>query len=170
MPISSVSNPPEPIPMKHLSEHWTILFTNKLLSSIITQPPTFISTTSQVSNSQPVLYPYTFNIPTCAPLPSQLQNFDDTDYRYRPEKFLNDIKALIVYQLAPESTNSKQFWIGNIRRMALVATSFDGPASSWFIGLSEINSQDWSLFSTKFLKQFDSATIKFKFQADARNF
>ena len=53
--------------------------------------------------------------------------------------------------------------------MALVATSLDGPASSWFSSLFETDTQDWSIFSTKFLKRFDSSTIKIKAQAEARN-
>ena len=52
--------------------------------------------------------------------------------------------------------------------MALAETSLDGPASSWFNSLTEIDTQGWSIFSTKFLKHFDIATIKFKTQADAQ--
>ena len=53
--------------------------------------------------------------------------------------------------------------------MALVATSVHGPGSSWFSSLSETDPQDFSMFSTKCLKQIDSATIKFIAQAAARN-
>ena len=52
--------------------------------------------------------------------------------------------------------------------MAFFATSLDGPASSWFNSLSESDTQDWSNFSTMFLKQFDSATINFKDQVEAQ--
>ena len=52
--------------------------------------------------------------------------------------------------------------------MALVATCLDDPASSLFNSLSEIDTQDCSIFSTKFLKQFHSATIKFKAQPEAQ--
>ena len=99
----------------------------------------------------------------CAPLSSQLQTFDGTDYRYAPENFLNGLKARTIHQLGPEPTHSEQYRIWNIHRMALVATSLDGPSSSRFTSLSETDTQDWYIFfPTKFLKQFDSATIKFK--------
>ena len=52
--------------------------------------------------------------------------------------------------------------------MTLVATSSDGPASSSFNSLDETDTIDWYIFSTKFPKQFDSETGKFKAQAAAQ--
>ena len=152
MSTTSLSNPPEPLPMNPSSQHWTIPSTNTLPSSVISQPPTFLSLTSEVLNSQPIPPPYTFGIPTCAPLSSQLQTFDGTDYRYRPEIFLKGIEARTIYQLGREPTNSEQYRIWNSRRAAHVATFLDGPVSSWFKSLSETDTQDWSKFPTKFLK------------------
>ena len=82
---------------------------------------------------------------------------------------MNGIKARSVYQPGPEPTNSEQYRIWNIRRMVLVATSLDGSASSWFKSPSETDNQDWSKFSTKFLIKSDSATMKFKAQAETQN-
>ena len=48
MPITSLSDPPEPLPMNPPPEHWTMPSTNTLPSAVITQPPTFIAPTSQV--------------------------------------------------------------------------------------------------------------------------
>ena len=89
--------------------------------------------------------------------------------RYRPENFLNGIKARTMYQIGPILTNPEQYQIWSVRRMALVATSLDGPASSWFNSLSETDTHYWSNFSTKFRKQLDCATIKFKAQAEAQD-
>ena len=93
------------------SQHWTIPSTNTLPSSVITQSPTFISPTSQVSNFQPVPRPYTFSIPTCAPLSSHLQTFHATGYGHRPEIFLKAITARTIYQFGPKFTNSEQYRI-----------------------------------------------------------
>ena len=65
---------------------------------------------------------------------------------------------------------NKPYRIWNNRRMALVVTSLDGLASSWFFSLSETDIQDWCIFSAKFRKHFDRATIKFIAQAEAQNF
>ena len=84
MPNTSLSDPPEPLPMNPFSQHWTIPPTNTLPSSVITQPPTFIPPNFQVLNSQPIPHPYTSNILTCGPFSNQLQTFDRTDFQYRP--------------------------------------------------------------------------------------
>ena len=86
-PITALSNPPEPLPMNPPPEHWTIPSTKTQPSSVITQPPTFKPSTSQVSNVQAAPHPFTFRILTCAPFSGQLQTFGGTEYRYRPEKF-----------------------------------------------------------------------------------
>ena len=82
--------------MNLTSQHWIFTSRNTLLSSVITQPPTFLPPASHVSNFQQIPHPYTFNTPTCAPLPSEVQNIDGTDYRYRLESFLNGVKARTV--------------------------------------------------------------------------
>ena len=150
MPISSVSTAPEHMNLP--SQHYTIPSTNTLPSSVITQPPTFIPTTSQVPISQPAPHPYTFNIPTCAALSSQLHTFDGIDYYYRLENNMNCIKARIIYQLGPQPTHTEQHRIWNIRKIAIFATSLDGPASFRLNNLSETYTQGCSIFSTKFLK------------------
>ena len=43
------------------------------------------------------------------------------------------------------------------------------PTSSWFNGLSEVDTQDWSAFTTKILHQFDSVTAQNKAGAVPRN-
>ena len=53
--------------------------------------------------------------------------------------------------------------------MDLVATSLDGPVSSWFNSLSEADAQDWSTLTLKFPKKFDSVTAQSKVQAEAQN-
>ena len=63
---------------------------------------------SQVRHSEPCPFLYTLKMPTSALLSSQIQTFDVTDYRYRPESFLNCIMPGSFYQLAPEATNSEQ--------------------------------------------------------------
>ena len=100
---------------------------------------------------------------------SQLQNFGDFDYRYRPKNLLKSIKARTNYQLDPEPSNSKEFCIWKIRKTAPAATSIADLASNWFRRLSERDNQDWSTFLTKFLKQFDDAIIKCKAKARAPN-
>ena len=59
-----------------------------------TQPP--ISTTSNLPVRTHIHVPsfqqYTFKVPTCAPLSSQLKVFYGTDHRYRPKQFLNGKK------------------------------------------------------------------------------
>ena len=98
--------------------------------------------TSQVSVSQPAPYPYISDTPTYAPLPSQLQVFGGTDYQHHPKNFVIGIKARTLHHLGTETTNSDQYRIWNIRRRAMVAISFDGPALSWFNSLSEIDTQE----------------------------
>ena len=109
MPFTSLSIPPETLPTNCSSQHLTIPSTNTLSSSGITQLPVFISPTSQLIIFPPIPHPYTFNIPTSAPLSSQLQTLDGTEYRNHPENFLNGIKAHTIYQLGPETTNSEQY-------------------------------------------------------------
>ena len=53
--------------------------------------------------------------------------------------------------------------------MALVTTSLDGLASSWFNSVSAAAKQDWSTFTLKFLKHFDSVTAQYKSQAEPQN-
>ena len=53
--------------------------------------------------------------------------------------------------------------------MALVANSLDGPVSTSFNCLCKIDTQDLSLFPTKILKHFDSATIKSEAKAGGQN-
>ena len=85
--------------------------------SIAIQPP--FSTTSnlpvQTHINLPSSQPYTLYVLTCAPLSSQLQIFDSTDYRYRPQKLLNGIRARNIYQLGPEPTSSEQKHIRHVR-------------------------------------------------------
>ena len=56
--------------------------------------------------------------------------------------FLNGLKARTIYQLGPEPTNSEQYRIWNIQRMAPVETSLNGSASFWFNSRSETDKQD----------------------------
>ena len=136
-----------------------------------TQAP--LSTTSnlpfQAHIPVPSLQPSFLNVPTSAPFSSQLQFFDGTDYTYRPEQFLNGIKVRTIYQTCPKSTSSDQIHIWQARRMALVTTSLDSLASSWFNGLFEADTQDWSTFTLKFLKHFDCVTTQYKAQAEPQN-
>ena len=53
--------------------------------------------------------------------------------------------------------------------MALIATSLDGPACSWFFSVSEVYTQDWSTFTLTFLEQFDSVTAQNEALASAEN-
>ena len=66
--------------MNRPSQHWTILSTNTLPSTVISEPPTFTPANSQVPISQPAPHPYNFNNPTCAPPSSQVKTFNGTDY------------------------------------------------------------------------------------------
>ena len=66
---------------------------------------------------------------TCAACSSQLQSFDGTDYRYRPEQIFNGMKAHAVYQFGPEPTTPEQKCVWHLLAMALVATTKDGPPS-----------------------------------------
>ena len=43
------------------------------------------------------------------------------------------------------------------------------PGLFWFNGLSEADTQHWSTFTLKFLKQFDSVTAQYKAQTETRN-
>ena len=150
---------------------WTIPSNQTPPPSLATQPA--LSTTSNLTVQTlipvPSFQPYISNMPTCAPLSSRLQNFDGTDYRYRPDQFLNRKKARTFYQLSPEPSSPEQKHIWHVRRVALVATSLDGPVSSWFNSILEAGTQDWSTFTLKLLKQFDSVTEQNKAQAHARN-
>ena len=122
---------PQPNTMYPSPHHWTTPSNQTPRPSRPTQTP--LSTTFnllvQTHILEPSFQPYTLDVPTCAPLSSRLQIFDGTDYRYRPEQFLKGIKVRTIYQLGPEPTNPDQIHIWNVRRMALVATSPDGPAS-----------------------------------------
>ena len=82
---------------------------------------------------------------------------------------MNGIKAPTIYQLAPEPLNQHSIGFGTCVKMAPVATSFDGPASSWFKSVSETVTQDWCLFRTMFLEQLNGAIIKFTAEAEAQN-
>ena len=106
---------PQPNTMYPSPHQWTIHPNHTPPPSMATQPP--LSTTSTLPTQQthifvPSFQPYTFNVLTCAPLSSQLQISDSTDYRYRPEQFLTDIKTRTIYQLGPEPTNPHQKHIG----------------------------------------------------------
>ena len=122
-----------------------------------TQSP--LSSTSNVLVQTHIAVPsfktYTLNGSKFAPLSSQFQIFDGTDYSYRPEQFVKGIKAETLCQLGPEPTSPDQKHIWHVGRMAFVAISPDIPSFSWFNSLSEADSQDWSTFTMKFLKQFD---------------
>ena len=99
----------------------------------------------------------------CAHLSSStLQLFDGTHYRYRPENNIGAIHAPTIYQLGPEPQDPTQRYIWHVRRMALVATSLDGPASTWYNTLTEKDKRDWPTFHSIFLKQFDNITAQFK--------
>ena len=167
LPIVVLSNPTEPCHINIPSQHWTITFTVTLSSSATNQIALSKSSTSQVLTPQSTLRLNTFKIPTCSPLSTQLQIFDGTDYRYRLENALNVSKARTIDELGSEPTNLEQYRIWNIRRMALVSCVLDGTASSWFFSLSETYPQDWLKFSTNFLKQYDSTTVKYKTEAAA---
>ena len=157
-------NPPGPIPIKLSSRHPTIRSPNTLASAVITQTPTFLLPTSHVPISQASSHPYTFKIQFCAPLSSQSKTVDGSNYRNRPENFLNSFEARSIYELGLEPTCSEQYRIMNSRKLASVAISPDGPASSPFISLSKNDAYNCSIFATKFPEQLDSASIKFKAQ------
>ena len=154
--------------MKPPSDNWTMASTNTLPTSTITQSPTFIPPTSQLLNSQPVPYPYTFNTPTCAIFSNELQTFVGTASQYRPENFLNGIKTRTIYQLGTEPTNPEQYWIRNFCSIAHAAISLDCLASSSFKSLSATDTRYWSIYSTNILNLFDIATIKFNAQTEAQ--
>ena len=101
-------------------------------------------------------------MPTCAPFSGQLQIFEGTDYRYRPEQFLNGIKARTIYQLGPETTSPDQKHKWHVRRKALVTKCLDVSASGCFNSLPEADKQYWSTFTIQFLKQFDIVTAQYK--------
>ena len=122
----------------------------------------------QIHIPVPSFQPCTLNSPKCAPLFSQLQIFDNTDYKYRPEQFVNAIKARTIHQLGPEPTSLDRKRIWHVRRMALFTTSLDGPAFSWFNSLSKTDTQHWSTFTLKFHKQFDSVAAQQKLSAEAQ--
>ena len=96
MPISSLSNRLAHLPMNLPSQHWNMPSTNRQQSSVINQALNFMSYTSQVSSSQPPLYPYAFKNLTWVPFSILLQTFDGIDFRQHPETFLNGIKTLMV--------------------------------------------------------------------------
>ena len=108
-------------------------------------------------------------MPTCAPISSQLQVIDGTDSRYRPEHFLNGIKACTIYKLGLEPNKPDQKKIWHVRSMVLDATSLDDPTSSWFNGFSEADTQDWSTLTVKFLDQFEKYKPQHTAQAEAQN-
>ena len=136
-----------------------------------TQPPlsTISNVPVQTHIPAPSFQTYTLNVPTCAPFSNQLQFFDGTDYRFQPELIRNCINTRTVYQLGLEPTNPDQKHTWHARWVALVGTSLDGPAFSWFISYSEADTQDWSTFTLKFLTQFNSVTAQYKAQAQAQN-
>ena len=47
--------------------------------------------------------------------------------------------------------------------------SLNGSTSSWFISLSDADTQDWSTFTLKFPKPFYGLTAQYKVEACARN-
>ena len=150
--------------------HWTRP-SNHTPPSMATQSP--LSSTSnvlvQTHFAVPSFKTYTLNVSKSAPLSSQLQIFDGTDYRYRPKQLVKGIKADNLCQLGPEPTSPDQRHVWHVRRMALVAISSDIPASSWLNSLSEADLKNWSTFTMKFLKQFDSVTAQNDAQAEAQN-
>ena len=113
--------------------------------------------------------PLTLNVPTSAPLSSWLQIFDDTDYRYEPKQSLKELKARTIYQLGPEVTNQDQKRLRRVRGMAWVVTSLADATSSWPDSLSEADSEDWSNFTLRFLKQLDSVRAQYKAQLEPQN-
>ena len=97
--------------------------------SMATQPPlnTNPNLPLQTRISVPSLQPYTLNVPTCAPLSSQLQVFDGSAYKYRPQHFLFGVKACTIVQFGPKPTSSHQKHIWPISRMASVITTLNDP-------------------------------------------
>ena len=128
--------------MNPSSHHWTIASTNTKPSSLITQPPTCMTPTPHVSISQPARHPYTSNIPSSAPLSSQLETFVDLDGLYCLEKVFKGIRARIIYPHGPKLTNSEPCGNWKFLKRALVATYLDGPASCLFSSFSETDNQN----------------------------
>ena len=114
--VSSSSNLPRPITMNLPSQHWTSPSTNTSLSSVITQPPTLIPSTSRVPSPQRSSHLYTIIIPTCGLFSTQLQTFEDRDYRYHAQNLMNGINAHTIYQFGSEPPNSKQQRMWNFRK------------------------------------------------------
>ena len=111
MRILSLSNPPEPIALKLPSQQGTMPSTKTLLSVVITQPPSFIPPTSQVSKSRPAPQPFFQQSSVYSTFGSN-KTVGSTDFGYRLEKFLNGIKARTVHQLGhnlPQIQNSSAF-------------------------------------------------------------
>ena len=108
-------------------------------SSIATELPFYTTSNLPVRTCSPVpcLQQYSVNVPTYAPLSSQLQSFDGTDYRYRPKQFVVGINFQTVYQFGSRPTSPDQKHFEHVRRLALVTIFLDGLASSWSNSLSE---------------------------------
>ena len=95
---------------------------------MVNQPPLSRTSNLPVQTHFPVpsLQPYTLNVPTCAPLSSQLQIVDGTDWRYRPEQFLKGMKTRTIHQPGPEPTSPNQKHIWHVRGLAFVDVFIDG--------------------------------------------
>ena len=132
--------------------------------------PYFSATYFSVSEFPNTPLQCTVNNSNFSPFSSHSQICNSNDYPYRPENFFIGIEASTIYQLGPKPTKLQQCLIWKIRKIIFFATYFHGPASSSLFSLLETHSKDWSIYSTKFLKQFDSATIKTKIKLKTKMF
>ena len=100
----------------------------------------------QGPNSKPDPHPNTSNISTYATskVSSQLQTFDGIDYRYHLITFWVVVGLVLVWQLGPGPTISKQYRIWNLGRLNHFATYLDCLVSTWFATFYEADTGEWS--------------------------
>ena len=89
-----------------------------------------------------------------------LMVFPGTDPEYSVEDYLNAVTANLILNLGPEPINTPlhQNWIH--RRTALIQTTLDGAAQTWFSVLPKEIKSDWKRFTQEFSKMFDSERNK----------
>ena len=89
-----------------------------------------------------------------------LMVFTGGDPEYSEEDYLNAVTANLILIVGPEPVNTPlhQNWIH--RRTALIQTTLDGAAQSWFSVLPIEIKSDWKKFTQEFSKMFDLERIK----------
>ena len=98
-----------------------------------------------------------------------INSSDGLDHKLRPEEYLQQIKARVIFSLGLQPTSEHEYKFWHARRMAFILCSLTGTALSWYIRLNDTYKQDWHAFVQAFKKQFSSQKNAYYDRVEALN-